>query len=140
MGSGSSNLQSLSRGAAAPSCPKKVITSMLALLRTGFGLGISATLIRLRFLSSFSAQVATIFLGLLLPYPFLNLNSPLTYRSRSLKINIDVLKIFTANSSPVAFFHTMINVSFFTCRYTTVDFRHEFIAYKLVEIIHGTRI
>ena len=48
----------------------------------------------IKFLISFSAHVFTIFLGLCLQYPWRNLNSPLTYLSRSLNISMDVLYTF----------------------------------------------
>lgn len=51
-----------------------------------------------KFLSSFSAHMLTIFLGLLEQYPLLNLNSPSTYRSLSLNTKIEVLYILMAYS------------------------------------------
>ena len=90
---------SFNLGAATPSFPMNSIAMTLFFKKYGQGALILPLMqILLRFLTSFSAQSLTFFLGFPLQCPFLNLNSPLTYLSRSLKTKILVLKILTANS------------------------------------------
>ena len=72
------------------SFPMKSITSTFDFTSNPTGLAITPYIL-FKFLSYFSAHMLTIFLGLLEQYPLLNLNSPYTYLSRSLKTKIDVL-------------------------------------------------
>jgi len=77
------------------------MTSIFYLIITGDGqFNLELTSILLRFLNSFSAHNLIIFLGLLLQWPCLNLNSPVTYLSLSLNIKILVLYILMAYSYP----------------------------------------
>lgn len=78
--------------------PMKFIINKLDFTMRGSGQGIVDCWILLRFLYSFSVHNLTIFLGLDLQWPFLNLNSPLMYLSLSLKTRIEVLYILIAYS------------------------------------------
>jgi hypothetical protein len=89
---------SFNLGAAYPFLPINSITITLFFKKYGQGAFIyPLKQILFKFLTSFSAQSFTFFLGFPLQCPFLNLNSPLTYRSLSLNIRILVLNILTAS-------------------------------------------
>ena len=91
---------SFSLGAFSMSLPMKSITSTFDFTNKPTGLSMTPSIL-FKFLNYFSAHILTIFLGLLEQYPLLNLNSPSTYLSLSLKTKMDVLYIFIAYYLPV---------------------------------------